>query len=280
MIFNLGQNHYTCIDIGAYAVKVVMLQKLEDSSLKILDARYEQLPPETIQDGKITDHAIIENKLNSIFSSLSNRPKNILTTISSSNLITRNIELPLLDKGELKEAIKWELDDVLPFDSDKTIFDYIITSTNEETMNLLVIAVKEEVIDNFMKPFENINYTPEVINAQSTALLSLLKYQSNLEGPTAVIDIGHHGSRVILGDEYNIQLSRDIDNGGRNFTDEIIEMRNFNYKEAEDYKMQTGINSKEDTDDEFTSESSLLGFGNELYNIGREIAEEISRSLE
>ena len=279
MLFNLGNKKYTCVDIGSYAIKVAIIQN-KNNQLHLLDADYTHLPPDTIQDGKIIDHTIVGNKLKSLFSNLKHKPKNIITTVSSGNIITRNIELPLMEGDELEEAIRWELDDVLPFSSEETIFDYLVTDTDEEKMNLLIIAVKEEIINNFMLPFEKIDLKPRVINAQSMALLSLLEYQSNLDKASAVIDIGHEGTRVVLGGRNHIELSRNIETAGFDFTASIMELQNLDYREAEKHKISNGISIEKESDGLDPTETSFLNFGNDMLNTAREIAGEISRSLE
>lgn len=278
MRFSLGRKKYTAVDIGSSKIKVVIMQG-NGSGLEIIDADYINLPPEIIEDGKIDDKSIVSNKLKEIFAEMDHNPKNILTTIPSTHLITRNIELPDLEKKELEEALKWELDDVLPYSADETTFDYIITGREEETVNILLIAAKNETVDQYKEPFIDLGIEPDVINIQPMALISLLSYQNKLEVPAAIIDFGHQGTRVILADKDNLYLTRTIDRGGYDFTQNIMDTHQLDYKKAEEYKWNNGIENEKDLDS-VEEDVSLLGIGNDLINIASEISEEISRSLE
>ena len=282
MIFSLGSKKYTIVDIGASAVKVIVM-KNNNKNVELLSADYSSLPPGIIKDDEIYDKSIVVNRMEEIFEKISHTPKNIITCIPSNHLITRNIELPALEDEELNEAIKWELDDVLPYSANKTTFDYIVTDRNDDSINVLSVAVKDKMIEQFKEPFLDLGLNPEVINVQPMALISLLNFQNKLTSPSSIIDIGHQGTRVILADNNNLHLTRTIDRGGEDFTNNIMEKHQYEYKKAEEYKCKNGIENELDNSnplDSVEDDLSLLGIGNDQLNIAKEISQEISRSLE
>lgn len=280
MIFSLGRKKYTAVDIGAYAIKVVTMQE-NKGKIKILSAEHTKLPPGIIEKGEIKDLSIISNKIENLFKKTNAASKNIITSIPSNQLITRNIELPNLDNDEFDEALKWELNDIVPYPIEETVYDYIETNRNEDSINILLVVAKDAIIDQYRKPFLNLGINPDVINIQPMALISLLNYQNKLSAPTSIVDLGHQGTRVILADEDRLHLTRTISNGGIDFTENIIENQHLEYKEAEEYKKNNGIEHElNDQVESVESDISLLGIGGNLTNIAREISEEISRSLE
>ncbi|MFW6271233.1 MAG: type IV pilus assembly protein PilM, partial [Bacillota bacterium] len=247
--------------------------------LEILEAEYEKLPPETIEDGSIIDQAIVTNRMEELFSRLKHSPRKVITTIPNNDLIIRTIELPAMSENELEEALKWELEEILPYSIEDTVYDYLVTNKDEENTKILLTATKKEIINDYSHPLEEIGHPPDVINTQPMALISLLKYQKILDEPTAVVDMGADKTRVVLGDWNQIYLSRSIDNGGNAFTEALIEMESLEYRRAEEEKIKRGIIFEEEKD--FAEEDiSLMGLGNDQINIAREISEEINRSIE
>lgn len=281
-----GGEEFTTIDIGSYSIKVARFRK-KKSELTLLATGMRKLPFATINEGKIVDPSIITSKLEEIFNELNYHPSKIITTIPSNNLIIRNIELPLMSENELAEAIKWEAEDYLPFPVNLASLDYIILSQNEGMMNILLVAVKEEIIENFLSPFERLALKPAVINVQPMALLSLLEYQGKITEPLAIIDIGASGTRVIIGDNNNIFLSRNIDTGGEDFTRLLMEEMQMEYQQAEDYKIEYGIRKERKEEKNVELDLSLsqltlmtMGRRDSLLPIARNLAGEISRSLD
>lgn len=278
----------TTVDIGCHSIKVVTFYKRK-SNINLLKAKMLYLPGETIIKGKIQDPSIIASKLDIIFKELNYRPKKIVTTIPNQNLLIRNMELPDMSEDELTEAIKWEAEDYLPFSVENASLDFIILNKDKKRTEVLLVAVKKEVIKEYLTPFERLGFKPDVVNVQPMSLISLLTYQGRTGKPVAVIDIGSSSTKVVIGDSNNIYLSRNIDVGGENFTRSIMESRGLEIPEAEDLKIKEGINGLDDSDaaGDLDVELDLLqlttsGFGNGNFMISqaRNLAEEISRSLE
>ncbi|MFW6025240.1 MAG: type IV pilus assembly protein PilM [Candidatus Woesearchaeota archaeon] len=278
MFLSFGKKKYVVVDIGSCAIKGAVLKKNKDG-LELKAANYRKLPPGIIEDGKIKDKSIVATEIKELFSEMNINPKNVITTIPSNHLVTRNFELPNLPKKELEEALKWELDDVLTYSAEETTFDYIITEKREDKINVLLIAAQDKVIEQYKSVFSENNIKTDVINTQAMALISLLKFQDKLNKATAIVDLGHQGSRVVLCNEKDLFLTRNIDSGGYDFTKNIMDNQNFEYKEAEEYKWENGIEVKNEVGN-LEEDISLLGIGNDLVNISKEIAEEVSRSLE
>ncbi len=256
LIYNTGElvkifwnREFTTIDIGTSAIKVAKLKKIR-SGVKVLDVGYSSLPENTLSNGMIHDSPIITSNLEILFKRMDYRPNQIVTTISNDNLIVRNIKFPgIMEPDELKDAFKWEADEYLPFPVEEAVLDYVIISEKGKEMNVVLVATKKDVIENFLTPFNNLNLKPQRINVQPLALLSLLKYQKQKFGLSVIIDIGSSGSRLIIGDDKGVYLFRTINNGGYDFTETIKNNFNLSFNEAEQYKISGGIDEESAVED-------------------------------
>ncbi len=276
------------VDIGYGSIKIASLKKKKDR-VELLDTGITKLPLNALEDGEVRDASLVSQKLEQTIRELSIKPRKIITTISSRNIIIRNMEMPNMPEEELAEALKWEAEDYLPFSAQQASLDYLIIDRSEETINLLIVAVHNNSLDSFLEVFERVGIKPAVINVQPMALLSLLKYQDDLDEPVIIIDIGASGTRVIIGDNKNIFLSRTIDIGGDEFTKTLMESMNMDYQEAEKYKIKNGLDEKEEDVEENNqnfniafSQLATVGFVdvNVLSAIASNLGKEISRSLE
>jgi len=280
-----GKNRYTAIDIGSYKISVADIKETSDGKLKVLNIIDRQLPYETIVNGIIKDPSVVANRLQEIFSESKSKPGTILTTVSNDSLIARNVTLPKMSKKELNNVIKWEIEDYIPFSAEYARLDYKVLSSTEEEMELLLIAVKEEVVRSYEEPFNILNLKPKVINIQPMALLSIIQYQNNLDAPVAILEVGASGSRIVIGDKDNVYLSRSFGTGGYEFTESIIETMGFNYEKAEERKKEVGLQVdvvQEETIEPIDIEdigSSTNGSGT-MLPLAYNIADELNRSLE
>ncbi len=276
---------YTVIDIGTDSIKAVKLSK-KKNELFLDGITMRSVPFESIKDGHIIDKAVVANRLEEVVKELSCKNDRIITTIPNNNLIIRNMELPdMKEENKLTEAVKWESEDHLPFPVDSAIEDYNILSRDEDKVQVLLVASKKDMVDNILEIFERLAIRPAVINIQPMALMSLLDFQKEIDNTVAIVDIGTAGSRVVIGDSKNIYLSRNIDIGGNEFTQIIMEENKMTYNEAENLKKKNGIQEEDNQEDEFElaiSQIAATGMGESqfLISLAKNLAEQISRSLD
>lgn len=243
----IKNNIYTCIDLGSYAIKAVQVKKTGNSSLKILDTKREKLPRDTIVDGVIKDESLIANKIKEILDQFKQKTDYIITAIFSNELLIRNIELPLMNKDEVKESIKWEADEQLPYPAEEAAIDFFKVEEGENTAKYLISAVKKINIDKFLIPFKKINSKVTVVNTQPMALISVLEYQNQINEITAIIDLGYSVAQITIADKNNIYLSRTINIGGKDFTEILMEIKGEDYHTAEERKFLEGLKTEKDT---------------------------------
>ncbi len=288
MLFN---NKFTTIDIGTNAIKLARFKKSRNS-LTLLNTAYQKLPYDTIRDGMIVDIPIVAKYLKNLLSGLDFKPRKIVTTIPSNHIITRNVEFPIMSDDELEQAMKWEAEEYLPFSIEEARLDYLLIDQDEETLKILLVAVKEDILEKIEATFKRIGLKPKVLNIQPMALLSLLKFQDAIgdDETVAIIDLGASSTQVVVGDKKNIYLSRSIDIGGQSFTSLLMENMQLDFIKAEEHKFENGLEDNDDMYSEGDTFSEMdislsevavsVGEDGLLGSLVEELTEEISRSLE
>ncbi|MCC3143726.1 type IV pilus assembly protein PilM [Halanaerobium sp. Z-7514] len=273
-------NIFTCVDIGSYAIKIAQIKKTGGDSFKVLDTVSQKIPKETIVDGIIKDESLVASEIKSLLAIMKKKAGYIITAVPSNELLVRNIEMPKMDKKEIKESLKWEADEQIPYPVENAALDYIKVDEDEDGVNYLITAVKRNIVDNYLAPFERNNYKVEVMNVIPMALISLLEYQDEIEGNIAIIDIGYSASQVTVANKNNIILSRTIDTGGNHFTKTIMDVEDLEYDEAEEKKIREGL--KADTSSDPIDSMQLdaaLGSDERLKTLAGTLTAEITRSF-
>ncbi|MFW5999595.1 MAG: type IV pilus assembly protein PilM [Halanaerobiaceae bacterium] len=274
-----GGKKFTTVDIGSSGIKVArFLAKKKE--LSILDTQMVDLPFETVKNSRIQDISIVSSKLENAFAAMEYNPKEVVTAVPGDEVIIRHLELPPLPEDELSESVRWESEEHLPFAASDAVIDYKVLERGEEQTEVLLVAVKKDVFANYTEPFRQIGIKPSVVNVQPMALISLLQYQNQHLEPVAVIDVGASSTRVVIGDEDNIYLARNIDTGGNDFTSSIMDVRNINYHNAEEYKIENGLPLEGEPEDVNLEEDITSSYNSEyLISLASNISEEVARSL-
>jgi type IV pilus assembly protein PilM len=274
---------YTCVDIGSYAIKIAQIKKTGEKEFKIIDTVMQKIPRETVVDGIIKDESLMAAEIKSLINMLKKKANYIITAVPSNELLIRNIEMPKMEEKEIRESLKWEADEQLPYPVENAAIDYLKIDENEEGVEYLISAVKKNIVDNYLSPFERINLKVDVVNIQPMALISLLEYQEEIEGNVAVIDIGTTASQVTIANKNNIILSRTIDTGGQQFTKTLMEIDGSEFNDAEENKIKYGLDAenagKEDASIEAFQLDSAIGEDKRLETLADSLASEITRSF-
>jgi type IV pilus assembly protein PilM len=279
-------NIYTCIDIGSYALKAAQIKKTGDKSFKILDTKLQKLPRDTITDGVIKDESLLAAEIKNILDQFKKKTDYIITAVPSNELLIRNIEMPKMDKKEIKESLKWEADEQIPYPVENAAIDFFMVEEGEETVKYLISAVKKNIIDNFLDPFERNNLKVSVVNTQPMALISLLDYQKQCDQIIAIIDVGFSATQITIANKSDIFLSRTIDTGGNQFTTTLMEIQGAEYQAAEERKFEEGLHAdktEKESQQELLDSIQLdmaLGEDNRLNELASTLSAELTRSFD
>lgn len=102
----------------------------------------------------------------------------VVTSLSSSLVVFKEIQLPFLGRDKLEMIVAYEVEALLPFSVDEAVIDFIVTSQDldKKVSKVLVAAVRKEDIDNHYALFEKAEVALSVITIDIFALYGLYFY--------------------------------------------------------------------------------------------------------
>jgi type IV pilus assembly protein PilM len=158
--------------------------------------------------------------------------------------VIRNVDFPLMNKNELKKALKFEAQKHIPFSINEVNIDGHILRENlqDNKMLILIAAVKKELINQRIKLLEGAGLRINIIDFDSLALVNAFSYNYAQEEEVknkviALLNIGSALSSLNILENGFPRLSRDIHIAGNNFTQKIAETFGLDVKTAEELKL-------------------------------------------
>ncbi|MFA5998509.1 MAG: pilus assembly protein PilM [Candidatus Babeliales bacterium] len=99
----------------------------------------------------------------------------VVTSLSSSLVVFKEIQLPFLGRDKLEMIVTYEVEALLPFSVDEAVIDFIVTSEDldKKISTVLVAAVRKEDIDTQYALFEKAELALSVITVDIFALYTL-----------------------------------------------------------------------------------------------------------
>jgi type IV pilus assembly protein PilM len=227
------------LDIGSSAVKLVELRDQRGGGHRLVKAGLETLSPEAIVEGAIMDSSLVVDTINRINAALSVRNTNFGTSVSGHSVIIKKISLPAMSEDELAESIRWEAEQYVPFDINDVHLDYVVLEgEKEDTMDVLLVAVKKEKISDYTSVITQSGFSPVLVDVDAFAVQNAYEVNYGLEPGkvVALVNIGASVANINILFGQSTIFWRDISFGGNQFTDAIQKELNLSFEQAEALK--------------------------------------------
>jgi general secretion pathway protein L len=101
--------------------------------------------------------------------------KNLFFGIPRDQVVFKYLDMPVAIEENLGNVLQYELDRYTPFTTEDVYLDYRIISRDREreTIKILLVAVKRELLDRYLMILERLNLRPKGAEITSTALFNL-----------------------------------------------------------------------------------------------------------
>ena len=250
------------MDIGTHSIKLVRLKKGK-KGFELLNFGIMPLPPETIVDETIEKPEVVTAAIKNLLKMEKIKTKDVVIAVSGQSLVIKKINVPKMTEDELAESIRVEAEQYLPFDIEEVNVDFQIikeiTSEKGEkeeegepktTMDVLLVAVRKEMIGDRRKPILDAGLKPVIIDLDVFAIEN--GYELNYGVPhgevVALIDMGATFTNVNILVDGVTEVTRDIPGGGNRINHELQKNFNTDHEGAEKLKMGIGLNGVSEKD--------------------------------
>lgn len=254
------------IEIGNFYTKLLVGDKKNKFFGKRLMIN---TPSNVITNGKIIDINSLADVINETLKRNNIREKQVCFTISSSNNIIRDLELPLMKEDEVEKALSYEIEQYIP-DYENYVIDYRYLpniAEKNKTIRVLIASSPKDIIEKYVKLAEMLKLKLEAIDVYSNSIYKAYKKVNLAEGIVALIDIGAVVTNVTVIDNGNYIFSRSIEFGGNKVTQIIANSFNMDFEAAEKYKKTKRFVGEEDYKD--IENAIILSFSEVFQQLSR-----------
>src|SRR2546422_2195673 len=172
------------LDVGSYSVKLLVSQAGVSGPRHWLAETVLPKPegePDRLHGKEVVARAIAECMAEAGFSPRSFR--GIIMGISGTDVIVKQISLPLLDDDEVGPALRFEARKHLPFDPQGMVIDYQVLGRYASTkrIDVLLAAVSQERAERTLAPLRMLGADADIMDATALALTNALVHDVPLD---------------------------------------------------------------------------------------------------
>jgi type IV pilus assembly protein PilM len=271
------------LDVGATTVKLVALRRGKDGP-EVLGAGAASLPEGAMNETGVADSELVAGVIQEALAEarVEGRVRRAVAGIAGRYLTVRALTVPTMDHSELREAVKWEMAQYLPYPVEESVFDFVELGpgASSGTIEVLSVTTRRTVVDGFIQAIELARLEPVALDAVPFALgrvfvpepdeyaaPGILQAAAALDGAAeevvAVADLGADGTEISVFRRGRLRVSRSIPIGGARFTAAIAKELNLSRPDAEEAKIR-----------------GTAAVGRAVEEVAAELAEELQRSLD
>jgi type IV pilus assembly protein PilM len=258
-MFGAKRNRLVGLDIGSKTIKAAEVTDSKKGHT-LFKFGMSEIAPGLIEDGAIKDPEAVAEKIKQLFKSYGIKNSNVALSIGGYSVIVKKISVPTATEDQLQDTIHFEAEQYIPFDINDVNLDFQILGENENNpnqMNVLLVAAKKEMVNDYVSLVELAGLEPKVIDVDAFALQNVfeLNYEPNPNENVALIDIGASKTslNILKGD--NSVFMRDVSLGCGQINQKIASLIDCSIEEAEAIKFGEGSDniSPEDLSDIISS---------------------------
>ncbi len=222
------------LDIGSSQTKMVELST--GKTKKLINYGISKVLPDAIVEGEIIDREAVLDSIRSLLESKGFTTKNVVIGLAGRDVIIKRITMDRMSEADTKEQIKWEAEQYVPFDINEVSLDFDVINPNfgDNQQEVILVAAKNEVINNLSSLLKELNLNPVIGDTTAFAIQNVFEY-NYAPAPDEIICLIHIGAgmtviNVIKGG--SSLSARDVYYGVNEFISKLQKEIGFNYDDA------------------------------------------------
>ncbi len=244
MIFG-KKDHLVGLDIGSKTIKVSEID-VTSKGFSLRKLGLMDMPEGSVVEGLVKKPDEIVSAIQELFKLYNIKERNVAISIGGNKVIVKTIDVQKMSDQQFSDIMHLEAEQYIPFDIDEVNLDFHILGDSPNTsgnMQVLLVAVKKEMIDGYVDLVENAGLTPCVVDIDAFALQNIYEVAYDAEDHhVALVDIGAGKTSLNVLKGGVSQFMRDISSGCGQINSKIISQTGCTAEEAE--AMKRGDNSK------------------------------------
>jgi len=130
-----------------------------------------------------------EEQIEKLIQSLNKKPEKIVVNFPTEKLTFRNLSLPTINKKTIAATIQFELEDDLPFELKKCIFDYSVISKEKKQSFIHTAITLKKHLGELLVNLQQHDIDPDIVSTTPWAIHNLLKYTTLAENKNSEKDL-------------------------------------------------------------------------------------------
>ena len=238
------------LDVGSHAVTAAEMKIGTKSHASIIKFGQIALRPGAVVGGEVIDIGEVAAALKRLWREAGFSTKKVIVGVGNQRVIVRPAEMPAMPEGDLKSAVEFQAQELIPIPLDEAILDYqvldrYVTDDGTDMVRLLIVGAQREMVSRLLASLAEAGLTALAVDLVPFALLRSLADTSGFTdlggeeiGAEAIVSIGSGVTTVVVHERGVPTFIRTVMAGSNEITQAIAHELSISFDEAEGIKRQ------------------------------------------
>jgi type IV pilus assembly protein PilM len=223
--------------VGSSSVKLAEVVH-DANGPRITALAAQPLPATVIQSNVIQDEAAVATAIAELVKRTGTTATRVVTAVPGPAVIVKKVLLPAQQGGSVESAVYAEAAHLVPDSLDNVNLDFQVVDTIEDgnKMEVLVVAVKREIINSYVQTIRAAGLEPVLVDVDYFALENM--YELNYDPPegggaVALVNVGARYSSINILKDGRSSFTGDVPVGGVEVTEGLARQLGVSAEDAE-----------------------------------------------
>lgn len=233
---------FISIDVGSSGIKIMSLDTTQQIP-KLEGIAQIPTPANALNNNMVSNVEALGSAIKSAIEANDIKAAKVVYCLPGPAVFTKRIKTPKVKPDEFKDNLSFEAANYIPHDSSSVHLDFQILSTGTSDMEVLLVAIKNEILHSFKDAIEAAGLEAAVADVDYFAMSNMheFNYPENSDKLIALLDIGSRYTGVNLVHNNKPCFTGDIPVGGRLYTDALCESLAITPGQAEQIKSGASV---------------------------------------
>ena len=260
----------TGLDISDLSMKYMSFDRAKKNKISIGAYGEIEYPQGVISKGEIKD----EQKMTQILREWHIKEKKnlpspfVAISLPEEKSFIRAVQIPHVKRTEIANAIRWEIENQIPLPLEDVSYDYEVMEPSEENqdhLDVIITAFPRDMLDAYVRVIKGAGLEPYAAELESQSLVRACAPSLHDTQASIIVDVGRTRTSLVLFANTAILYTSTIESGGLIFEEHIARQLNVGIKEAQEMKINIGLDNVERNGDVFTALApAITTIGDEL----------------
>lgn len=235
-----SKNESWGLEIGATAIKALKMERVDDTSVRMVDFAVVQ-HPKVLSTPGVEANEVIRLGLQQLVGQVDLTKGSLAISVPGQSAFARFCKLPPVEPKKVPDIVRFEAMQQIPVPLEEVEWDFqTFVATDSPDVGVGIFAMRKDNLKDRLQLLADFGLTPDVVTLSPLAVYNAmawdLEFAVNTPG-TIIVDIGTASTDIVIAEPGRMWV-RTFPMGGHQFTEALVQAFNLSYPKAEKLKRE------------------------------------------